>query len=242
MTTHEIISATEVSAHRVELNIRWGGPGAEVTTDTYSQQAAKALGWKRPDPQPVDPAWMVEVAREANAAGYDAANATATAAAARAGERDHDIGATTAIRALRLALRRGHVVLAPVMPSEEEMLAAAVEDAAQAGDLMGNSTWARHLRDRICDGHDEVKAALQARRNVYASLGAVAGKAVSSGSVMPKVDLGQHIRHAWDNGYCTAICALQNLCEGEGNATTLYANEREKDVSDILENLKSGEA
>ncbi len=62
MTTHEIISATETPGG-VELKITWKDLG-NTTTELYSQQVAKALGWERPDPQPVDPAWMVEAVRE----------------------------------------------------------------------------------------------------------------------------------------------------------------------------------
>lgn len=240
MTTHEIISAIETAADGITLQIRWGNDGITTTTTTerVSEQAARALGYQRPDPQPVDPAWMVEVAREANAAGYDAANATAAAAAARTGERDHDIGATTAIRALRLALSRGHVVLAPVMPSEEEMLRDAREDVLVRAleRIAAYSTISgMHDQDRAPKLQCIALAAPQARRNVYASLGAV--KELSSGPVAPEVDLRGVANKAWANGFTAAIDALQNFGDRPD-----YQVEREKDVSAIIGDIKSGEA
>ncbi|KMO18871.1 hypothetical protein [Methylobacterium indicum] len=193
-----------------------------------------------PDPQPVDPAWMVEVAREAGAMEAESLGYKGLAEERRSGELDNSSAITGPLNALRLALSRGHVVLAPVMPSEEEMLADAVEDVVQSNHEDPLFVW--ELRARQHDNHDEVKSALQARRNVYASLGAVAGQAVSSGPVMPEVDLRRIAELSWDNGYAAAVRALQALGDGEGNAKTLYANEREKDLDAILENLKSGEA
>ncbi len=163
-----------------------------------------------------------------------------TIAAGRFRAGDHDAAGLflAAMNTLRLALSRGHVVLAPVMPSEEEMLRDAREDAAQVNDGRFPAHAARYRAGE--NDNDEVLSALQARRNVYASLGAV--KAVSSGPVVPEVDLRRIAELSWDNGYAAAVRALQALGDGEGNAATLYANEREKDLDAILENLKSGEA
>lgn len=221
MTTHEIISATENPCGGVSLTIRWSN--GTTTTQYYGSEAAKALGWKRPDPQPVDPAWMVEVAKDAL---EQAASPT--------------FAISVVPLAFRLALSRGHVVLAPVMPSEEEMLAAAVEDAAQANERWGNTRWAHSARDRRHDSSYDVQSALQARRNVYASLGAV--RAVSSGPVVPEVDLTNHFRMAWTYGYEASRTIISNVIQGVEMNSAYYDEMREKDVSAILESLKSGEA
>lgn len=243
MTTHEIIEAEEVPVG-VRLKIQWREP-AHVTTGFYSTQHAKALGWKRPDPQPVDPAWMVEVSRAGCATTVEG-QAQELAVKYREGVFDEYPFVRASIAALRLALSRGHVVLAPVMPSEEEMLAAAVEDAAQANERQGSPTWARDIRAREHDNSYDVQCALQARRNVYASLGAVK-KTASSGPVVPEVDLRAALEEAWTQGYASAGSFLVIAAEGGRgtvsiNIANLYANERSDDVSDILENLKSGEA
>lgn len=236
MTTHEIIEAEEVPAG-VRLKIQWREP-AHVTTGFYSTQHAKALGWKRPDPHPVDPAWMVEVAREG----------CQQRIRELGGSIDYTTGAydsaetmRVAVYTLRLALSRGHVVLAPVMPSEEEMLAGAREDAAQANERRFPE-FAGFVRAGDKDGSFEVKAALQARRNVYASLGAVAGKAVSSGPGVSEVNLREAFRAAWHLGYTSARAVLGRVMEGAEINSAHYDEVREKDVSAILENLKTGEA
>ncbi len=240
MTTHEIINAREASEGDVFLTIRWGDAGHQ-TTERVSVEVAKALGWKHPDPQPVDPAWMVEVAREACGKRAEAIGAPFVAEQYRTGDHDASDTMGASINALRLALSRGHVVLAPVMPSEEEMLKGAREDAAQANEAEGNPHWASRQRMGNCDDI-EVRAALQARRNVYASLGAVAGKAVSSGPVVPEVDLRRVAKEAWNAGYMAAGAALGMIHNGLAIAPKYQTVEREKDVSAILENLKSGEA
>lgn len=245
MTTHEIINAREASEGEVFLTIRWDDAGHQ-TTERTSVEVAKALGWQRPDPQPVDPAWMVEVAREAAARKNEADGLAGFARSVRAGDLDRCDEVTTIIAALRLALSRGHVVLAPVMPSEEEMRAGAREDAAQVNERRFPD-FAELVRAGDKDGSFEVKAALQARRNVYASLGAVAHPAVSSSPVVPDVDLRAALEEAWTQGYASAGSFLVIAAEGGRgaepiNIANLYANERSDDISTILENLKSGEA
>lgn len=239
-TSHEIINAREASEGDVFLTIRWDDAGHQ-TTERMSVEAAKALGWTRPDPQPVDPAWMVEAAMRGAQLCAEEDENVALADSYRRGHGASSPACRSAVNALRLALLRGHVVLAPVMPSEEEMRAGAREDAAQVNERRFPD-FAQLVRAGDKDGSFEVKAALQARRNVYASLGAVAGKAISSGPVVPEVDLRDAVKEAWCQGYASAASALINLASGEGDATTLYFNGREKDVSAILENLKSGEA
>lgn len=229
MTTHEIISATETPCGDIVMKIRWNSSG-HVTHSTYPEEAAKALGYQRPDPQPVDPAWMVEVVREVVASSSGLPQPITE----------------YIVAALRLALSLGHVVLAPVMPSEEEMRAGAREDAAQVNERRFPD-FAELVRAGDKDGSFEVKAALQARRNVYASLGAVAHPAVSSSPVVPDVDLRAALEEAWTQGYASAGSFLVIAAEGGRgaepiNIANLYANERSDDISTILENLKSGEA
>ncbi|QRE77356.1 hypothetical protein [Methylobacterium aquaticum] len=248
--------------------------------------------------QPVDPAWMVEVVRE-GCAQYleEIGDETSNAAYYRKGEYDRSTAYLSCIKALRLALSRGHVVLAPVMPSEdfvseddplfnpiwdvikgwdigdrakyggycgatgdhvrsiiravrsaapvmpseEEMLRGAREDAALANEADGNPHWATRQRMGNCDDI-EVRAALQARRNVYASLGAVAGKAVSSGPVGPEVDLRSVLTKAWEAGWNSTRAALCQMFYDADKVKSLYEEMRRDDVSAILENLKSGEA
>lgn len=80
--------------------------GIRGTLEHAKAEAEEVAGLRPPAP----PAWMVEVAREANAVGYDAANMDGAAADVRAGNRDTDSETATAVRALRLAIERGHVV------------------------------------------------------------------------------------------------------------------------------------
>lgn len=223
MTTHEIIEAIEAPEGDVFLTIRWGDAGHQ-TTERMSVEAAKALGLKRPDPQPVDPAWMVDVATEAVAASSGRPQPVTE----------------YIVAALRLALSRGHVVLAPVMPSEEEMLKAAREDAAQSAEAEGARGRAWNIRRGEADDTIRVQAALQARRNVYASLGSVAGKAVSSGPAVSELDLRGLANQAWMEGWVAAEHALMGIRTADFEKT--FAEVREADVSSILENLKSGEA
>ena len=240
MTTHEIINSLETHAG-VELEIRWKSVGYN-TNELYSPLVAKALGWKHPDPQPVDPAWMVEVARVVTPQWARDYSLNALAQAMEDDEVLADHYRQLAFRALRLALSRNHVVLAPVMPSEEEMLRDAREDAAQIEEAGGYDGRAHEVRTGRRDLGDEVQCALQARRNVYASLGAVAGQAVSSGPVVPEVDLRRVAKEAWNAGYMAAGAALGMIHNGLAIAPKYQTVEREKDVSAILENLKSGEA
>lgn len=266
MTTHEIISATETPMG-VILKIRWDNAG-DTNEQFYCEQAAKALGYQRPDPQPVDPAWMVEVVQEIM---RDERGMTAE---------------EVVISSLRLALSRGHVAPASVMPSEEEMLRGAREDAAQVNDD-DFPNCAAQQRAGIRDNW-EVRAALQARRNVYASLGAktqeksgtitsdlggklfemlpmgedrhsnevrecirtekgaVAHPAVSSGPVVPEVDLREVAKKAWDAGFDDAVRAVSLLSDGGLEPKRLRDRCRDDyvkiTVSAILETLKSGEA
>lgn len=220
MTTHEIINAREASEGEVFLTIRWDDTGHQ-TTERASVEVAKALGWQRPDPQPVDPGWMVEVARNVM---RDERGMTAE---------------EVVISSLRLALSRGHVVLAPVMPSEEEMLRDAREDAAQGWEAEGLAGQAVEARSGKCDHTVRVRTAHQARRNVYASLGAV-GKEVSSGPVVPEVDwekLVDQLVYAV-NRHWTALMTASGSTSYAGRELQAA---RSNLLSTILENLKSGE-
>ncbi len=186
----------------------------------YTQHSASALGWKQPEPQPVDPAWMVEVVREVM---RDERGMTAK---------------EIVIRAIRLALSRGHVVLAPVMPSEEEMRAGAREDAAQIWEKIGYPAQANECRMTGDENCQFFRGALQARRNVYASLGAV--RAAPASSAVSDDALREMLNRAWEDGFGSAATSLDKLAAGEGSARTLYDNEREDDVSAILETFKTG--
>lgn len=233
MTTHDDTANIMRELER-ELGVRGPANVLRAALNIAKEAAAQA---KAANPQPVDPAWMVEVAREARALSAEEAGLGGVAANLRDGKQDEGAAMASHIRALRLALSCGHVVLAPVMPSEEEMLRGAREDAAQVQEANGDPTVARETRSGARDHGYAMRVALQARRNVYASLGAVAGQAVSSGPVVPEVDLLKAASKAWANGFTAAIDALQNFGERPD-----YQVEREKDVSAILENLKSGEA
>lgn len=191
----------------------------KIARETASGEAVEA-----PDP----PAWMVEVAREADAKVMDAAGNTKAAEAVRAGHRDGGLYQDTAIIALRLALERGHVVETGPAPTVEPLVKA-LERIADYGTVSG-----MHDQDRAPKLKGIAEAALQARRNMLRE-GAVANSAA------PTVDLREALSEAWDEGYLTAIKALQVLSSGAGNSTTLYANEREKDVTAILENLPTRE-
>lgn len=237
MTTHEIISATKTPGG-VELKITWKDLG-NTTTELYSQQVAKALGWKRPDPQPVDPAWMVEVARDSHALEWAECENFPMAEQCRDGECDTTIGHKAALHALRLALSRGHVVLAPVVPSEEEMLRDAREDAAQYWRSVGREDTAQAALLGAHDGGIRVQSALQACRNVYASLGAV-GRAASSGPVVPEVDLAAALTAAWKHGRVSAEYTLAAM--REGRTDRVEADIRDDDVRLILMRLKRTEA
>lgn len=244
MTTHEIISAKETPLG-IQLKIKW--PNAQCptvesyTVETYSEFAAKALGYQRPDPQPVDPAWMVEVAREAGAQTVDGTRPE-TAKRYRGGEHDK-MSVVTAVRiALRLALSRGHVVLTPVMPGDREMLKDAREDAAQMYRDRSMLVMAEEVISGTRDDGIGVSSALQARRNVYASLGAVARPAVSSGPVVPEVDLREVLTKAWGAGWNSTRAALCQLHYDADKVKSLYEEMRRDDVSAILEDLKIGEA
>ncbi len=200
-------------------------------------EQAVDLGYQ-PPVSPAPPAWVVEMAREGVAQTNERRGGLADhgfARSVRAGTKDDHPEVKAAIAALHLALERGHVVEAREW-TDEELLTASREDAAQVAESRGWFEDARRTRDGELDNSYGVSFALQARRNILKE-GAVGGSTKA-----PAVDLEQSHKRAWDNGYSTAICALQNLADGEGNATTLYANEREKDVLSILSTLPPREA
>lgn len=205
-----------------------------------AEAALQALGYQRPDPQPEDPAWMVEVAREGFAKRAEKMDAALSADLYREGTLDDNGLIEAAINALRLALSRGHVVLAPVMPSEEEMLRDAREEVAQAHEKIGHVNMPVFCRAGQRDTSIEVQAALQARRNVYASLGAVAHPAVSSGPVVPEVDLREALGKAYSSGHARACFKLRDLTAQAWERGLDF--DRDSSVSEILENLKNGEA
>lgn len=106
---------------------------------------------------PAPPAWMVEVATEIQK------------------RLDDDDAYPAAIIAIRLAIERGQAVV-PREWTEEELLKAAREDAAQTMDRDGFEPAAERVRRGEADYTARVTGALQARRNMLKE-GAVAGKA-----------------------------------------------------------------
>lgn len=186
-------------------------------------------------PKPADPAWMVEVAREGCAIDAEAQSDFVAPARYRAGDWDHRIAVTSSLAALRLALERRHVVEARTATTEEELLKASREDAAQACRDHHQPNRAGRIRAGELDGSDEVQAALQARRSMLREMGAAAAPAA------PAIDLEAALKRAWDIGWNAAKNALFALeCE-DGNATTLRSNQRESDVSSILSTLPAKE-
>ncbi len=181
----ELIDAEDKAYGRVEWGISKGGPGGPMSAcmggrspdyaKALEEAAAAATKWDRDNaPQPAaPPAWMVEVAREVEARMADDAGLSSLAASVRAGEGKGGYQAAS-IDALRLAIERGHVVEPRPMPSDDDLLKAVREDAAQALRAAG---YAQPLIDRVLrggsDGDIWVTAALQARRNMLREMGVV---------------------------------------------------------------------
>jgi hypothetical protein len=218
MSEHKIIEAADtpmsIGLGDLALTISW--PDGSETVEHVSEQAAKLLGYQRPDPEPpAPPAWMVEVAREA-ADGYG-----------------NGIVAV-AERAIELALERGHVVEPRPVPTDEELLKAAREDAAQVNERRGYETIPNECRRGFRDGTGDVQCALQARRNMLRE-GAVAASAV------PSADYEAALRQAWDAGRSWARMRAR---EAVDNAVTHEAGRSDRDlrVSALLATLPTREA
>lgn len=181
---------------------------------------------------PAPPAWMVEVVREGCAQDADAQSDEHAAFCYRAGAHDHRITVTSAVRALRLALERGHVVVPRPMPSEEEMLKAAREDVRQTNERAQNYSFARRVVDGSLDDHDEVRAALQARRNMLSEIRAVAPAAV------PEVDLEALAGWAWDAGADAMSDAVSRVFrEAKGPHADLLGDSKRIGLAHILTTL-----
>lgn len=120
------------------------------------------------------------------------------------------------------------------------MLRDAREDAAQSAEAEGAHGRAWNIRRGEADDTIRVRTALQARRSVYASLGAVAGKAVSSGPVVPEVDLRAALGKAYSAGHARACFKLRDLTAQAWERGLDF--DRDSSVLEILESLKSGEA
>lgn len=208
-----------------ELGVKGPAPVLRAAL-ALAKEASKQAREAEP---PAPPAWMVEVAREGAAKLVDA-RLPEWAARCRSGGCDDHANVQVAIAALRLALERGHVVeareaLTESFVSEDDPLFNPIWDVIKGWDI---GDLAKHGGYRGATG-DHVRAIIRAVR-------AVAAPAAFS------VDLEPPLKRAWADGFSSAICALNNLADGEGNATTLYANEREKDVFSILSTLPTREA
>ncbi|MGX7706356.1 hypothetical protein [Methylobacterium sp. Gmos1] len=222
-----------------ELKHAGGGQvgGNQKTEDMARRIAGIIADTTIPEPaEPAaPPAWMIKVAREAVARTYDEAHIGPAAQARRDGTCDDSNEVQIALATLRLALERGHVVEPRPVPSDEEMLIAAREDAAQVGDF-ARPHWSKMLREGQKDYHEDVKIALQARRNMLREWGAVAVP------VVPGVDLEAALLTAWSDGWTAAAGALHELHHGQGNATTLCVRQRSRNVADLLSTLPTQEA
>ena len=147
--------------------------GRDADSEGEAVEAARKVAEASSTP-PAPPAWMVEVAREGAAQFWEKERDYTLAAGYRAGCRDDAVGFGAAISTLRLALERKHVV-EPRKWTEEELLKAAREDAAQVNEKRYPGI-AVSMREGERDDDYEVQAALQARRNMLRE-GAVAGAA-----------------------------------------------------------------
>lgn len=121
MTAHDDTANIMRELER-ELGVRGPANVLRAALKIAKEAAAQA---KADDPQPVDPAWMVEVAREA-ADGYG--NGVVAVAE----------------RAIELALSRGHVVLAPVVPEAD--LRGSLNKAWEAGAKSVRDVVHRHIQ------------------------------------------------------------------------------------------------
>ncbi|KMO32506.1 hypothetical protein VQ02_23450 [Methylobacterium variabile] len=199
-----------------------------------AERKAIAYAWAYVDGDKAPPAWMVEVAREIGARICERQNYPQGAKAYRDGDHDNSNGVQGSVSALRLALERGHVV-EPREWTEEELLAAAREDAAQVNDVRLPG-WSKAVRAGEQDDHGEVQSALQARRNMLRE-GAVGGTAKA-----PEVDLEDVLERAWENGWSAAGLALSGLKLGAIGENKLFDGMRESDVARLLSTLPTREA
>lgn len=220
---------------RLEQELGVKGP-ANVLRAALALAKEAAAQAKEAEPA-APPAWMVEVAREAAAQAAEGTRHHELAVCFRAGTHDDCPQFVAADTALRLALERGHVVEARPVPSEEEMLRAAREDAAQALERDGYSddiTGPTRIGYRDCS--DDVQCALQARRNVFREWGAVAAP------VVPAVDLETALKRAWEAGFNATRAAVCELHYGKGVSADFYNGLRSEDVSLIASTLPTREA
>lgn len=211
----------------IAAKITW--PDGSETERSLDESMAKAFGYRKAEPA-APPAWMVEVAREANALCCEAEHMPKAAAAYRRGSQDTDLVVSRSVASLRLALERGHVVEARPVPSEEEMLRDAREDAAQVAGKNGLEDWTRECRQGGADRSDDVQCALQARRNMLREWGAVAAP------VVPAADWETALKRIWDAAFI--YFAKHGL---ERRASEDAAARREA-VSAILSTLPTREA
>lgn len=206
---------------------REGSARSEALGWGAAREAAAALNADAP------PAWMVEVAREIGARICERQNYPQGAKAYRDGDHDNSNGVQGSVSALRLALERGHVV-EPREWTEEELLAAAREDAAQVNDVRLPG-WSKAVRAGEQDDHGEVQSALQARRNMLREGGAVAAPAA------PRAEVEDALKRAWECG-ADFVCGVTRRLLATAEPNVGAGLSRDRDVAAIISTLPTREA